>query len=236
LQLVIMRSRHSVPVLVVLAGLLIAAAADARRSRDLLWILVTTCLNPNRAEGSDHCVKPRADEIDNRDSNCATTTQVWAQSTGYVAIRDQRMCNCPAGFVHGLALPFARIPGIEADHLPEGIWKFAWDAAHTRIEDEETIALVVNPPAQRSQDQLHIHLVRRGTDACERLPAASTASVPNLDHVWDVAKTRAKASHFTNYGVLVTRCSKDAFTVVVEEEPASGTTTPEKQYTRHDCR
>ena len=212
----------------------VAAVAEARGSRDLLWELLA-CFDPGRVRNGEHCAKPRADEIDNRHPGCTSTTQVWAQSEQYVAIRDQRMCDCPAGFVHGLALPFARITGIEAENLPEGIWKFAWDAARTQIHDEEQIALVVSPPAQRTQDQLHIHLVRRREGACERFAAADTAPVPNLDHIWETAKVRATERHFTNYGLLVTKCSKDAFTVLVEAEPESGNTTPEKQYTQHDC-
>ena len=180
-------------------------------------------------------MKPHVDQIDNGDPKCPSTTQLWAQSEQYVAMRDHRMCNCPEGFVHGLVMPFARIAGIEADNLPEGIWAFAWNAAHMKIEDENTIALVVNPPAQRTQDQLHIHLVRRREGACERFAADDTAQVSNLDHVWEIAKMRATERHIMNYGILVTKCSKDAFTVLVEGEPESGNTTPEKQYTQHDC-
>ncbi len=161
---------------------------------------------------------------------------MWAESEHYVAMRDDRMCNCPESFVHGLAIPFARISGIEADHLPEGIWKFAWEAARKKIPDAATIALVVSPPMQRSQDQLHVHLVRRRTGACKSFPPDSTLSTAHLDQVWSIVKHRAQQRGFTNYGVLVTKCSKNRFTILVEEVPQDGQRSPEGQYTDHDCR
>jgi CDP-diacylglycerol pyrophosphatase len=229
------RRRRLVCVALVFAGLCVATSADALESRDLLWERIG-CLDPARVANGDACTTPRADGVDNRDAACRQTTQVWAQSARFVAIRDRRMCNCPNGFVHGLAMPFARITGIEADNLQEGIWQFAWDAAHTRISDEDTIALVVNPPAQRTQDQLHIHLVRRRAGACESFQAGATVSVPNLDHVWKIAKTRAHDRGFTNYGLLVTRCSPQGFTVLIEEVAANATTGPENRYAQGDCR
>lgn len=228
------RTAQPASVALAFAAAFVAAVADARGSRDLLWKLLA-CLDPARVRNGEQCVKPRADEVDGRHPSCTSTTQVWAQNDQYVAIRDQRMCNCPAGFVHGLALPFARITGIEADHLPESIWKFAWAAAHTKIDDEDTIALVVSPPAQRTQDQLHIHLVRRREGACEEFAAGDTVSVSNLDHVWEITKRRATERRFTNYAVLVTKCSTDVFTVLVEEVLENSNATPENQYTQHDC-
>lgn len=225
-------SRLQASAALVCIGIFAAASADALGPRDRLWALLA-CVDPARR--GEQCIKPRADEIENRHPTCPATTQVWLESAAYVAIRDQRMCNCPAEFVHGLALPFARLSGIEADHLPEGIWRFAWDAARTKIEDEDRIVLTVNPPAQRTQDQLHIHLVRRRDGACEEFPAGSTVSVPTLDHVWEIAKSRAKERHLRNYGLLVTRCSKDAFTILVEEVSQSGGMTPESRFTQHDC-
>lgn len=224
-----------VAIALLLAGFLAAAPAGARRSRDRLWTLIETCVAPDGHHNGSTCRAPRAAGIGNLDPRCVTTTEVWAQSQEYVAIRDERMCNCPAGFVHGLAIPFARISGIEADNLPEGIWKFAWDAALQKIPDAATIALVVSPPLQRSQDQLHIHLVRRRAGACETFPADSTVLTTNLDHIWSIVKQRALQRHFTNYGVLVTKCSPDGFTVLVEDVP-KGSRTPEGQYTDHDCR
>ena len=56
-------------------------------------------------------------------------TELWVESNNYLVISDSKMCGCPEGFVHGLALPRAHITGIEDKVLPDGIWKFAWDAA-----------------------------------------------------------------------------------------------------------
>ena len=216
------------PLVLVFTAEIVSAATAAREPRDLLWALIA-CVDPARAGKGEVCAKPRADEIDNLDPRCPNTTQVWAQTAQYVAIRDQRMCGCPAGFVHGLALPFEKISGIEAEHLPEAIWQFAWDAAHTKIADEGRIALVVNPPNHRQQDQLHIHLVRRVADACSNFPKGSTLSVTNLAHVWEAAKRYAEQQHLNNYGLLVTRCATDTFTVLLARGSPEG-------YTQHDCR
>src|SRR5262245_47924245 len=102
---------------------LVAASAAALEPRNLLWKLIA-CVDPARTMNREYCPKPRADELENRHPSCAQTTQVWKQSEHYVAIRDMRMCDCPAGFVHGLAVPFAHIAGIESESLPEGIWEF----------------------------------------------------------------------------------------------------------------
>jgi len=225
-----------VAIALVLADFVATAPAGTQHSRDRLWTLIQSCLVPGGNHNTDTCQAPRADGIGNLDPRCMTTTQVWAQSQQYVAIRDERMCNCPAGFVHGLAIPFARISGIEADNLPEGIWKFAWDAARGQIADAAAIALVVSPPLQRTQDQLHIHLVRRRAGACATFPADALVSTTSLNHIWRIVQRRAKRGHFTNYSVLVTKCAKDRFTVVVEEVPKGSRKTPEGQYTEHDCR
>ena len=75
-----------------------------------------------------------------------------------------------------------------------------------RIADEQQIALVVNPPGlERTQDQLHVHLVRLGPGARARLAADSPARTPDLDQVWDVAARHAAARGLATYGVLVMR-------------------------------
>jgi CDP-diacylglycerol pyrophosphatase len=144
------------------------------------------------------------------------------------------MCNCADGFVHGLAIPFARISGIEAEGLPDGIWAFAWKAARSRISDPTAIALVVNPPLERTQDQLHIHLVRLRPKARSSFPEGSTVMVSSLDQVWSVAKTIAARLKLDNYGLLVAKALQgDGFTVVVQE--FIGHDSPESQYTENRC-
>jgi CDP-diacylglycerol pyrophosphatase len=105
--------------------------------------------------------------------SCRSTTHVWARSADRhaIVIRDLKMCQMEAGphdarFVHGLAMPLTRVWGVEDEQLyaaPEqnGIWQLAWDAALAQGLREDEIALVANPPTVRSQNQLHIHIVRR---------------------------------------------------------------------------
>jgi len=77
----------------------------------------------------------------------------------FTALRDIKMCGCPSDFVHGPALPIYRVTGVEDPLRPEGIWQFAWDVAIQRMKPE-SIALVVTPRLHRSQNQLHVHLLR----------------------------------------------------------------------------
>jgi CDP-diacylglycerol pyrophosphatase len=157
---------------------------------------------------------------------------VWARTADFVAIRDIKMCGCPTGFVHGLALPRVRVTGIEDARRPAGIWPFAWQAAQSRIADEQEIALVVNPPGlDRTQDQLHAHLLRLTPGARARLAATSPSRTPDIDRVWDVAARYATVKGLASYGVLVMRddASKD-FLVTTQRE------SPEDQFTASTCR
>jgi len=194
--------------------LLGAVPLHAQESRDALQKIVQNCIAP--AGNRDDCPAPRVDRDDLADPECRRTTYVWTETAAYVAVRDREECGCPPGFVHGLALPFAYFPGIEADDLPEGIWPFAWEAAREHIGDESAIALVVNSPWQRTQDYLHIHLVRLRDGAPRELGTGLTASVATLEHVWDIGRSIARASHLADYGLLVVRGESGGFTVRVQ--------------------
>jgi CDP-diacylglycerol pyrophosphatase len=128
---------------------------------------------------------------------------VWAQSEEYVAIRDLKMCGCPGGFVHGLAMPRYPVGGPEDPRRPEGLWRFGWDVARTRIREERDIALLVNPPQLRTQDQLHIHIVRLLPAARARLDALEPVAIERLEEVWVVAARHAAGRGLTAYGVIV---------------------------------
>jgi CDP-diacylglycerol pyrophosphatase len=155
---------------------------------------------------------------------------VWAATGDFVAIRDIKMCGCAPGFVHGLAMPRDRVIGAEDPRRPAGIWSFAWGVARQRIADADEIALVVNPPDARGQDQLHVHLVRLLPDARTRLEARAPARVAELDAVWEAAALRAAEAGIGRYGVLVTRAPAGGFLVV----PAA--TSPEREFTASQCR
>ena len=218
-------------VALVAAAILTGCAPHAGESRDTLRRIVSQCLDPTVPGYCTTCAVPIEGTCgDGR--GCKATVDVWAKTADYVAIRDIKMCGCPAGFVHGLALPRARVTGVEDARRPAGIWPFAWQTARTRIADEREIALVVNPPGrQRTQDQLHVHLLRLTTGARVRLAADSPARAPHLDLVWDVAARDAAARHLASYGVLVMRSDTTTdFLVLTQVE------SPEYQFTAATCR
>ncbi len=211
-------------------SLLAASTSHAAASRDTLWRIVSECLEPAAPAYCSRCPWP-IEGACGGEGGCLRSTEVWAESRDYVAIRDIKMCGCPAGFVHGLALPRGRVSGVEDAHRPAGLWAFAWQAARSRIMDEEEIALVVNPARLRTQDQLHVHLVRLARDARPRLAARAPAKTPALDDVWTVAARQAAAAGLVDYGVLVARAEGGGgFAVLVEAA------SPEYQYTVATCR
>jgi len=217
---------------VVLFFVVVSAAlpAWAGGDRTLLWGIVANCLDTSGAEYCATCRWPRVDSPCPRRDACRETTEVWAESADFAVLRDAKMCGCPSGFVHGLAIPRARVTGVEDPRRPDGIWAFAWTTARARMGDHPAIALVVNPRAQRSQDQLHVHLLRLRDDARHLIAQRPADRVAGLDQVWKVAAQRAAASGLTDYGVLVTSHQEGGFVVVVEKE------SPEKLYTEWHCR
>ena len=71
--------------------------------------------------------------------SCDARLEIWAESSNYVAIRDQKMCGCPSDFVHGLAIPRAHVTGVEEPKRPTGIWAFAWAEGRSKISDEKQL-------------------------------------------------------------------------------------------------
>jgi CDP-diacylglycerol pyrophosphatase len=229
--------RMSFPAAVALLLVLSAAASAAdpapARDRDILWKIVSSCLGPVDADYCRRCIAPRAGGTCPEAQSCEATTEVWAQNDEFVAIRDIKMCSCPADFVHGLALPRARIRGIDASPLPDGIWAFAWAAAQEKIADASTIALVVNSARGRTQDQLHVHLVRLRDDARRNFSARAT-SVAGLDEVWRAAsRLAANPPALEDYNVLVASDLKGGFAVLVD---GNDKTSMERAYTLRICR
>jgi len=139
------------------------------------------------------------------------------------------MCGCPQGFVHGLAIPRDRITGIEDPNRPDGIWHFAWNVALKRISDQNAIALVVNPQRLRSQDQLHVHILRLKDDASLRLAELPVTRLPDLDGVWHAARQSAAKINLDDYGVLVAAHPDGGFMVRIEKG------SPERLYTVQTC-
>ncbi|HME70823.1 MAG TPA: CDP-diacylglycerol diphosphatase [Myxococcota bacterium] len=213
---------------VVVALLLAAGCLSAAHSRNILLGIVTDCLNPGELWYCSRCASPQAGYCGDA-SSCERTTEVWSQSKEYVAIRDIKMCSCPEGFVHGLAMPRFPVTGVEDVRRPDGLWSFAWNAAQSRIADPSEIALVVNPPGKRTQDQLHVHLVRLTADARTRVTALEPVRVERLEDTWMAAAANAWRRRIASYGVIVIRSADGGWLV------AADSASPEADFTIARC-
>ena len=175
------------------------AAFDGPDGSSALWSIVSTCVDRSAA---DFCACPAFVLSCCGDRATARADVVWAKTKEFVAIRDLKMCGCPPGFVAGLAMPRARVTGIEDPRRPEGIWPFAWQVARTRIGDERQIGLAINPKDARSENQMHVHLLRlrpetrAWLDASDGAPPAGTTvlTLPTLDAVFAAAEARVGAA------------------------------------------
>ena len=214
------------PILLALA----AGVAVAQSNRDQLRRLVERCLGPERASDCPTLVADRngADE-----ASCRNTTQIWEKSAEFVVIRDLKECGCSSSFRHGLAMPLAYVSGVEAEDLPEGIWQFAWNAARGRFADSDTVALAVNSRLQRSQDQLHVHIVELADGARGKFPSGYSVNLTDLSRVWAAARAVAREKDLRDYGVLVTRGPANGFTLLVTD--GDRWHSPEGLYTRYRC-
>lgn len=175
-----------------------------------LWAIVSRCVDRDTS-GFCACGPFRRSCCGDRTTPDADV--VWARTRAFVAIRDLEMCGCPPGFVAGLALPRARVTGIEDPRRPEGIWPFAWGVARTRIPDERQIGLAINPKDARSENQMHVHLLRlrpetrAWLDTRDSAPPGGTIvlTLPTLDAVFAAAEGRVGAARMADTGILVAR-------------------------------
>ncbi len=202
--------------------------AHALARSDILLDIVTYCVDPAPGSYCNVCRVPRNDAACGPALECRKNTEVWALSEQYAAIRDIKMCGCPTDFVHGLALPLKPVRGVEDPARPDGIWQFAWDVAMRRIGPAD-IALVVNPQNHRSQNQLHVHLLRLDPAARDNLAPHTVGTVRQLQDVWSVAARGAADKAMADYGVLVTRADKDSFRVAITAK------SPEALFTQWRC-
>lgn len=195
----------------------LAGQCLAGGNRDILWNIVTNCLDPTVSDYDTLCRWP----IESSTAACRNTTGLWNVSSEFVILRDVKMCDCPADktFVHGLAIPRTKVTGSEDPNRPAGIWQFAWDNAVKRIGNGADIALVVNPPglANRGQDQLHVHLVRLNEAGRRLIVASKGSSVRSLADVWRKADQLATKKGLEYYGVLVAQHPAGGFVVHVDD-------------------
>lgn len=216
--------------------------AGAQPDPDILWKIVSNCLadNPGAA-----CPSPRQRgplPVEDTLRVCRGSTDVWGEAPGeFVVIRDYKMCNCTgdASFIHGLALPLTRTAGVEGPARPDGIWPFAWNVALEKIGrgNAAAIGLAINPRGMRSQNQMHIHIVRLREDYLRRLAAhpeyvKREVKVASLDQVWQQAPPPAAVDGgFDNFGLLVTAAEGGGYTVRVTSPNIS----PEGEFTQYLC-
>ncbi len=195
---------------------------------DTLLDIVQHCVDPTVTNYCKQCKAPSAAAQCTPEPSCKKTTEVWALDNDFVALRDIKMCGCPQGFVHGLVLPLQVITGVEDPLRPDSIWAFSWTQASQRIAERE-IALVVNPQYKRSQNQLHVHLLRLNPQARALFDIWPSAQVRSLAEVWKVATQLAQQQRFSDYGVLVSQSSAETFVVVVTPH------SPEDLFTQYVC-
>ena len=197
-----------------------AASTEIAR-RDTLLHIATQCVDPSIENYCSKCMLPSANANCNGAADCKKMNEVWALNIKYAAIRDIKMCGCPPSFVHGLAMPRNVVTGVEDSNREEGIWQFAWDVGLERIEPE-ALALVVNPQSERSQNQLHVHMLRLDINARGSFVKHSHAYIQSLEKVWDTAKKMANSIKLNDYGILVARESAKQYIVVVTRNSPEG--------------
>jgi CDP-diacylglycerol pyrophosphatase len=215
----------------ILSCIIIAVGAHAAHATesDRLKQIITECLDISGETYCNSCATPRSDSVC-AVKECRKSIEVWKEAYDYIAIRDRKMCDCASpGFVHGLAIPRAVISGVEAGNRPNSIWSFAWQVAIARKIPEIDAALIINPKNERSQNQMHIHMLRLSPGARSLFQADMSTSVDSLDKVWIEAKRLAEKSRLADYGILVARSPKGGFVMLVSEK------SPEDLYTIARC-
>jgi CDP-diacylglycerol pyrophosphatase len=224
-------------VLTVVLGVLCATQAFAMPATnpDALWEIVGGCIAGRHA---DYCACPAFARSCCDDPHRLDRDVVWARNAAFVAIQDMKACGCAASFVAGLALPRTRVSGIEDPRRPEGIWPFAWQVAKARIRNEREIALVMNPKTMRTQQQMHVHILRLQPGERARLDAlpagvetdgAVVLPLASLQAVFAVAIAAVGVDHFGDHGILVARAPTNGFRAVITDR-----TSPQR-FTLNDC-
>jgi CDP-diacylglycerol pyrophosphatase len=94
----------------------------------------------------------------------------------------------------------------------------------------EDIALVVNPRLRRSQNQLHVHLVRLKPETRSLMASNLVGETSELSSVWRIAQRAADERQMNDFGVLVFQTAKNKFGVVISSD------SPEGLYTRAVCK
>lgn len=99
-------------------------------------------------------------------------------------------------YVHVLAVARDKMTGAEdfRSKTLKKLWSFSWSTAKAYIMQENEIVLLAEAPKQREQDQLHIDIVRFGSNARDRFFVQGNYKVASgLSSIWDVAEAQAAA-------------------------------------------
>jgi len=203
-------------------------ATHAGNKSDILLEIVQNCLNVKTTNYCQLCRAPQLSANCSGTSSCSSSIEVWAENYDFVAIRDIKMGGCQSDIVHGLVLPKTVVTGIEDDLRSDEIWQFAWNVAEQRIPIDE-IALAVNPKSKRSQNQLHVHLVRLKPDLNPKLESGWVGTSENLSQIWSLASQVAKAQQMTEYGVLVAKSPQGGYRLALTSD------SPEWEFTQAIC-
>ena len=195
---------------------------------NILLEIVQQCLRTDTPAYCEQCRAPQQIANCPGKTSCHATSEVWAENSEFVAIRDIKMCGCPPDFVHGLVMPKATVTGIEDSRRPDSIWTFSWQVALERLKSHE-IALAVNPLTKRTQNQLHVHVVRLKPGFHDKQSQHVVVSTRDLNAVWRLAQQAADERKMPEYGVLVSAAANGEFLVTLTSQ------SPEGQFTQAVC-
>ena len=207
----------------------ISISVNAAVPSDTLLHIVQQCVDPSTQNYCAQCRLPQKSAECLAAPTCRSTVEIWAEDKDFVAMRDIKMCGCPEDFVHGLVLPKATITGVEDPNKPDSIWLFAWRIAISRMSAED-IALVVNPRLRRTQNQLHVHLVRLKPESRSKFGMQMVGKTSDISSVWHIAQRAAGERKMDDFGVLVFQTAANKFGVVISGD------SPEGLYTHAVCR
>jgi CDP-diacylglycerol pyrophosphatase len=186
----------------------------AQSNRDVLLEIANKCLDVSAPNYCSACATPRLDAACKLELQCRSSLEVWSQNNEFTSFRDVKMCGCNEDFVHGLTIPIKPITGVEDPLRPNSIWNFAWKVGSTKIPESE-LALVVNPKNKRSQDQLHVHMLRFYPERMIDMNLYFAEAVADLDLTWRSAQRYADSKGWNDYGVLITKSAPSSFSIFV---------------------
>jgi hypothetical protein len=156
---------------------------------------------------------------------------------GFLALESFKMTGCPGNaaaikerrgfeFIDALVLPLKPVTGVEDAQRPAGIWSVAWNFAQKFIPDGGSVVLVANPKTRRSQDQLHIHIMRLLPGAAGKIKDLKPEYIKSLegspDPVWAAAQRHSHGqleSGHTGVAVSYDRKMRRFVVVTVDDSP-----------------